>query len=177
MSRDIESSKNIDTVFFSTKEISGIQFKIYSSNKGIKHIFLNKSDENFEDANIAGIDPNDPLMFQVFNQLTEYFNNRRKIFTVPLDLQGSDFQVQVWNELLTIPYGKAISYKTLAERIGNKDSVRAVGKANGSNPVPIIVPCHRVINSDGSLGGYSAGLPVKRKLLELEGILNLNLFN
>jgi methylated-DNA-[protein]-cysteine S-methyltransferase len=172
-----ESSKNIDIAFFSTKEISGIQFKIFSSNKGIKHIFINKSDENIEDVNSTGIDPGDPLMFNVFNQLTEYFNNQRKTFIVPLDLQGSDFQVQVWNELLNIPYGKAISYKTLAERIGNKDSVRAVGKANGSNPVPIIVPCHRVINSNGSLGGYSAGLPVKIKLLELEGILNLNLFN
>jgi len=92
-------------------------------------------------------------------------------------LQGSDFQIKVWNELLNIPFGKAISYKTLSEKLGDKNLTRAVGKANGSNPVPIIVPCHRVINADGSLGGYSAGLHIKEKLLELEGILSLKLFN
>jgi methylated-DNA-[protein]-cysteine S-methyltransferase len=164
-------------VYFSTAEISGIHFNIFSSDKGINHIFINQKDAQFEAYNLTALQPDHPLMFNVFFELTEYFNCRRKNFNVPLELQGSDFQIKVWNELLKIPFGNAISYKTLSERIGNKSLVRAVGKANGSNPVPVIVPCHRVINSDGSLGGYSAGLPVKKKLLELEGIINLNLFN
>ena len=177
MSLNIELAKNSDNIFFSTAEISGIHFKIFSSPKGISHIFINKKNSKIDASNLTSLRPDDPLMFNVFNELSEYFNDRRKKFNIPLDLQGSDFQIKVWNELLNIPFGKVISYKTLSERLGDKNLTRAVGKANGSNPVPIIVPCHRVINADGSLGGYSAGLSIKEKLLELEGILSLKLFN
>jgi len=177
MSLNIELSKEFDNVFFSSAEISGIHFKIFSSSKGINHIYINKRNAKIEAVNLTSLHNDDPLMFNAFSELKEYFNNQRKEFNIPLDLQGSEFQIKVWNELLKIPFGKTISYKTLSERLGDKNLVRAVGKANGSNPVPILVPCHRVINADGSMGGFSAGLPVKEKLLELEGILSLKLFN
>ncbi|MDE3144626.1 MAG: methylated-DNA--[protein]-cysteine S-methyltransferase, partial [Bacteroidota bacterium] len=87
----------------------------------------------------------------------------RQKFTVPLDIHGTKFQMKVWQQLIQIPYGATISYQRLAENIGDTKAVRAVGKANGSNPVSIIIPCHRVINSNGKLGGYSGGLDVKEK--------------
>jgi methylated-DNA-[protein]-cysteine S-methyltransferase len=115
-------------------------------------------------------------MFGVFTQLEEYFNKKRKTFNVPLWLEGTAFQKNVWSKLQKIPFGKTISYKTLAERVGNIKSVRAVGGANSANPVPVIIPCHRVINADGTIGGYSAGLDIKLKLLQLEGSFNPDLF-
>lgn len=104
-------------------------------------------------------------------QLDEYFNKKRKDFSLPLDLQGTDFQKKVWNELLKIPFGKTISYMQLAINLGDKKCIRAAGTANGRNPVSIIVPCHRVIGSNGDLVGYGGGLDKKKWLLELEGIL------
>jgi methylated-DNA-[protein]-cysteine S-methyltransferase len=111
-----------------------------------------------------------PLLREVASQLTLYFHNSLKQFDVPLDLQGTPFQRKVWSALLEIPYGQVVSYADLAERIGSPKAFRAVGSANGRNPVPIIVPCHRVINAGGGLGGYSCGLAYKRLLLELEGV-------
>jgi methylated-DNA-[protein]-cysteine S-methyltransferase len=100
--------------------------------------------------------------------LKAYFRGELKEFDLPLEMQGTEFQLRVWNELRAIPYGETISYAQLAGRIGNPKAVRAVGLANGSNPIPIIVPCHRVIGSDGSLTGFGGGLATKKKLLELE---------
>ncbi len=105
-------------------------------------------------------------------QLEEYFAGRRRQFDLPLDLRGTDFQKRCWRELLKIPYGETRSYAEIARAIGNPLAVRAVGLANGQNPIAIIVPCHRVIGSDGSLTGYGGGLNVKRQLLELEGALS-----
>jgi methylated-DNA-[protein]-cysteine S-methyltransferase len=111
----------------------------------------------------------EPSLFrEAARQLDEYFDGRRKAFNLPLDPQGTPFQKQVWEQLHRIPYGQTISYKTLAERIGNPSAVRAVGAANGANPLPIVVPCHRVIGADGSLVGFGGGLPLKKYLLELE---------
>ena len=102
-------------------------------------------------------------------QLREYFAGQRKNFDVPLDLDwGSSFQRRVWKELSRIPFGQTASYKDIAKRINNPKAVRAVGSANGRNPFSIIVPCHRVIAADGSMGGYGGGLPAKRVLLTLE---------
>ena len=101
-------------------------------------------------------------------QLDEYFAGRRKTFDLALFPQGTAFQTQVWNALQTIPYGETISYKELALRIGKPKTIRAVGAANGANPIPIIIPCHRVIGHDGSLTGFGGGLPLKKRLLELE---------
>jgi methylated-DNA-[protein]-cysteine S-methyltransferase len=104
-------------------------------------------------------------------QLEEYFSGNRKQFDLPLAPQGTPFQQEVWHTLATIPYGETISYAQLAQRIGKPTAMRAVGAANGRNPLPIVLPCHRVIGADGSLTGFGGGLPTKQFLLELEGAL------
>lgn len=110
--------------------------------------------------------------FQVaLRQLAEYFAGRRRVFDLPLAPDGTEFQRSVWRVLVTIPYGATISYAELARRVGNARASRAVGLANGANPLPIVVPCHRVIGSDGSLTGFGGGLEMKRRLLTLEGAM------
>lgn len=104
-------------------------------------------------------------------QLSEYFAGRRERFDLPLAPAGTEFQLSVWRGLRKIPYGRTWSYAELADRIGRPRAMRAVGAANGANPLPIVVPCHRVIGADGSLTGFGGGLPAKRLLLELEGAL------
>ena len=104
-------------------------------------------------------------------QLGEYFEGTRQAFDLPLAPRGTDFQREVWLELRRIAYGETISYAQLAVRIGKPSAVRAVGAANGRNPLPIVVPCHRVIGADGSLTGFGGGLPTKQFLLQLEGAL------
>lgn len=111
----------------------------------------------------------DKALAETRRQLDEYFAGKRTDFTVPLDLRGTDFQLRCWNALIEIPYGKTCSYADLARKVGSPRGFRAVGMANHDNPIPIIVPCHRVITSDHKLGGYGGGLDVKEKLLELEG--------
>ena len=106
---------------------------------------------------------------RVESQLREYFAGRRQSFDVELNLQGTEFQLAVWNELLRIPYGDTITYAELARRIGKPSAIRAVGAANGANPIPVIVPCHRVIGSNGTLTGYGGGIERKQWLLALEG--------
>ena len=101
-------------------------------------------------------------------QLREYFAGRRTRFSVPLHMEGTEFQQRAWRAMRKIRYGSTVSYAQQAKTIGSPKAVRAVGSANGANPIPIIVPCHRVIASDGSLGGYALGLKMKRFLLELE---------
>lgn len=115
---------------------------------------------------------------QCLEELDEYFHKGRKFFTVELDLHGTDFQKRVWAELLTIPFGKTASYEELAIRLGDVNTIRAVGLANGQNPVAIIVPCHRVIGKNGDLTGYAGGLDKKEWLLYHEGSIlkQLNLF-
>lgn len=102
-------------------------------------------------------------------QLDEYFAGRRREFDLPLAPHGTPFQLRVWAALRTIPHGATVSYGELARRLGMTNGSRAVGLANGANPLPIVVPCHRVIGSDGSLTGFGGGLETKRRLLELEG--------
>jgi methylated-DNA-[protein]-cysteine S-methyltransferase len=104
----------------------------------------------------------------VMKQLEQYFAGRLQTFTLPLSLQGTDFQLSVWQALTTIPYGRTVSYGAIAKKIGNPKSSRAVGAANGQNPVSIIVPCHRVIGQNGKLVGYGGGLLIKEALLGLE---------
>ena len=108
---------------------------------------------------------------EVKRQLKAYFDGKLKAFDVPLSPRGTEFQLKVWEALRTIPYGKTWSYGELARRIRRPDAQRAVGAANGQNPLPVIVPCHRVIGADGSLTGFGGGLPIKQKLLALEGAL------
>lgn len=111
----------------------------------------------------------DPVIDQTIDQLEDYFSGQRQHFDLPLSLAGSDFQQQVWQALIKVPYGETYSYLQLSELLGNPKAIRAVASANGANAISIIVPCHRIIGSDGSLTGYAGGLPAKEKLLKLEG--------
>jgi methylated-DNA-[protein]-cysteine S-methyltransferase len=168
--------KNQDHLYYSFLKISGIHFRIFASPKGIRRIFLNDKDAIMKTSSLTKLHPDDPYLFNVFTELKEYFSGERKKFNVPLDSGGTEFQNKVWNELLKIPYGKLRTYKDIAIKIGNKKAVRAVGRANSTNHVPIIIPCHRVIASNGKLGGYAGGVSLKERLLELEGSLSLELF-
>ena len=114
--------------------------------------------------------PSSPV-WEAAEQLRQYFSGERTAFELRLSPQGTEFQRRVWRELERIPYGKTISYGELARRLGNPNASRAVGSANGANPLPIVVPCHRVIGANGSLTGFTAGVGVKAKLLEHEGFL------
>jgi methylated-DNA-[protein]-cysteine S-methyltransferase len=105
---------------------------------------------------------------KIIEQLRAYFAGEREDFDLPLAPRGTPFQQKVWRRLCEIPYGETISYGELAKQIGNPQASRAVGLANGSNPIPIVIPCHRVIGSNGKLTGYGGGLPIKEKLLALE---------
>jgi methylated-DNA-[protein]-cysteine S-methyltransferase len=120
----------------------------------------------------AAIDPSwqrdDSAFTRVRHQLDEYFAGTRNTFELPLSMAGGEFERRVWDELLAIPYGETASYGEIAARVGNPGAARAVGLANGRNPIAVIVPCHRVIGSDGSLTGYGGGLERKRLLLDLE---------
>jgi methylated-DNA-[protein]-cysteine S-methyltransferase len=167
----------MNEIYYSKEIISGITIVIITSRKGIKKIFLNPKTELQDLSTATKLRSDDPYLFGIFNQLKEYFEGTRKVFDVPLDVDGTDFRKKVWNELQKIPYGKTISYKTLSEKLGDVKAIRAVGKANGQNPVAIIIPCHRVIGADGSLIGYASGLDIKQKLLHLEGALNPELFD
>ena len=110
-----------------------------------------------------------PLFREARRQLDEYFDGQRRDFHLPLRPEGTEFQKKVWQVLYHIPYGQVISYRELAARVGSPRAFQAVGQANGHNPLPILIPCHRVIAADGNLGGYSGGLERKRFLLHLEG--------
>ncbi|WP_217495889.1 methylated-DNA--[protein]-cysteine S-methyltransferase [Mangrovivirga cuniculi] len=103
-------------------------------------------------------------------QLDEYFQNKRVSFDLPLKMIGTDFQIDIWKKLMEIPYGETISYLELAEKAKNPKAIRAIASANGANSIALIIPCHRIIGSDGSMVGYAGGLKVKKELLKLEGV-------
>jgi methylated-DNA-[protein]-cysteine S-methyltransferase len=116
-----------------------------------------------------------PLLVEAVRQLEAYFRGELREFQLPLDFEGTDFQKRVWRQLQTIPYGQTRSYSEIARAIGSPQAVRAVGAANGANPIAIVVPCHRVIGASGKLVGYGGGLPLKKRLLELEGVVTASL--
>ena len=109
-----------------------------------------------------------PLIKKAFKELDEYFSGKRKTFDLPLKLNGTEFQKKICQELIKIPYGKTISYKELAKRAGNENACRAAGMANNKNKIMIVIPCHRVIGSNGNLTGYAFGLEIKKQLLDME---------
>jgi len=117
------------------------------------------------------VEESSEVITQTIKELEEYFNLERKVFNIPLLLVGTDFQKSVWQGLIDTPFGTTASYLELAKRIGNEKAVRAVASANGANSIAILVPCHRIIGSNGNLVGYAGGLDVKRKLLEIENNL------
>ncbi len=122
---------------------------------------------------VDGITDNRNRNKDAIDQLARYFNGKLAKFTVPTDLIGTPFQIRVWKELLKIPYGTTITYKHLARRVFASNATQAVGRANGANPLPIIIPCHRVLGSNGALVGYSCGVKTKEFLLRLEGAIML----
>lgn len=132
---------------------------LIASEMGLKSIEWEELDVPYKETKV---------LKQAKKELKEYFLGKRTKFEVPLDIRGTEFQRRVWKELMRIPFGKTISYKALADRLKTR-GYQAVGSANGKNPLCIIIPCHRVLSHDGTLGGYSGGLDKKIKLLNLEG--------
>ncbi len=153
-------------MYYSKFTAEPLQFTVFADEEGIFSLFINDSPKI--PAGFIELPIEDKHFYDISEQMAEYLKGRRKVFNAKTHLKGTEFQVQVWNALKEIPYGETVSYKTLAIQIGNEKAVRAVGGANKLNPLPIIVPCHRVIQADGSLGGYACGIKVKRMLLDLE---------
>ena len=144
----------------------------YYYDSPIGRLFLAESEGAITDVAFRpiedSVEKNTPLLEQTAKMLREYFDGKRKAFDLPISLIGTEFQKKAWNALLAIPYGQTRSYKEQAVAIGNPKSCRAVGAANGKNPISVIVPCHRVIGADGSPIGYGGGIGVKQALLDLE---------
>ncbi len=139
--------------------------KLIVTDSGVRSIRFTSPPDQAEER------PDHPVMRQLVGELDRYFAGRPTTFSVPLDPQvGTPFQRRVWEELTRIPYGETRSYGEVAAALGSPRAARAVGSANGSNTIPIVVPCHRVIKADGGLGGYGSGVEIKRKLLKLEQI-------
>lgn len=145
------------------------KLKLVGSDQGLAAILWENDRPGRVRLEIAGHDDGHPVLVEAARQLEEYFAGHRKEFAVKLDVVGTDFQRKVWKALLTIPFGETRSYGQIARNIGSPDAVRAVGAANGRNPVAIIAPCHRVIGSTGRLTGFAGGLDAKARLLALEG--------
>lgn len=134
---------------------------IVATNDYITNLYINYN-------NIKAIQEETKLISQTANEIKEYLDGNKKSFSIPIKIEGTDFQKKVWQELLKISYGETRSYKDIAININNSKACRAVGTAIKNNPIPIIIPCHRVINSNKNLGGYAYGLEIKKILLKIE---------
>mgnify|MGYP003507192100 CR=1 FL=1 len=147
--------------------------RITASEKGVTSIDLSSQDRAVLQESAENNDEAVSIVEEAGAQLLAYIAGTRREFSFPVDCSaGTPFQRKVWKAITRIPYGRVRSYQWVAMRVGGKQYARAVGMALGANPVPIVVPCHRIISHDGSLGGFSCGLPLKRRLLSLEGTLN-----
>ena len=138
------------------------EIKITADEEFVNSILFVFDDTEMEEENLNSV------LKECKVQLSQYFSGKRKEFDIPIKQEGTEFQKKVWDELLKIPYGKTVSYNFIAESLGDKKSIRAVGAANGKNQISILVPCHRVMGSDGSLTGYAGGLWRKKWLLNHE---------
>ena len=152
------------------KVVDGVELRVVANAAGIRTI-------EFDLQPVPECPRNDRnlLLLEAARQLRAYFAGQLREFLLPLDIEGTDFQKRVWRQVAAIPYGETRSYLQIAVAIGSPIGVRAVGAANGANPVPIVVPCHRVIGARGKLVGYGGGLAMKKRLLELEGAMALPL--
>jgi methylated-DNA-[protein]-cysteine S-methyltransferase len=142
---------------------------LIASSKGLAAVLWENDKPNRVHAKAEEANEQHPVLLEAERQLQEYFAGNRNTFSLPLDMIGTPFQQQVWEALTTIPHGETRNYQQIANQLGNPKAVRAVGAANGRNPVSIIVPCHRVIGANGSLTGFAGGLEAKAYLLSLEG--------
>lgn len=146
---------------------------LVASRVGLQKVFWTKEENIPLSKSLDEVAPEFIFINQAIKEISEFLKGERKLFTVPLDIAGTDFQKKVWKELIKIPYGETKSYKDVAESIKSK-AIRAVGTANGRNPLCIIIPCHRVITTSKKLGGYSGGVDTKKRLLELEDDASFN---
>jgi methylated-DNA-[protein]-cysteine S-methyltransferase len=144
------------------------KLKIVASDRGLTAILWENDQPTRVRLGEMREDAGHPVLVETERQLTEYFRGDRKTFALELDFSGPDFQKRVWQELLAIPYGETRSYGDIAKKLGNPKACRAVGAANGKNPISIIAPCHRVVGSNGKLTGFAGGLEAKAYLLRLE---------
>ena len=168
----------METIHISDVEAPIGRMRVASTEKGLAYVELPKAAgcglRGWIHQQLRGArcreahEPNAAAIAQIF----EYLEGERTEFDLRLDLRGTEFQLQVWEALQAIPFGECRSYRDIAVAVGRPRAVRAVGTANGANPLPLIVPCHRVINSDGKLGGYGGGLPLKAQLLAMEARAN-----
>jgi methylated-DNA-[protein]-cysteine S-methyltransferase len=163
------------TVYYDSRELPLLgRIRVAATARGICRISLPAHPvEDFLGAILKKFNPdiiiqNNEIFNNLYIQLEEYLRGERRDFNLPFDLRGTDFQLQVWEALSRIPYGETCSYKDLAGQIRRPKAVRAVGQANHGNPVPVVIPCHRVIGSDGDPTGYGGGIPLKKQLLALE---------
>lgn len=148
------------------------ELKLVASDKGLAAILWENDNPRRVQLAPVSEDKNHPVLLEAERQLKDYFSGKRRSFSVKLDFKGTEFQKKVWAALLTIPFGETRSYGQIAKQIKNPKAVRAVGAANGKNPISIIAPCHRVIGSTGKLTGFAGGLEAKERLLALEGRQN-----
>ncbi len=160
--------------------VSGYQFKLMespvglltlvASNQGLAGVLWENDDPKRVQLTPRVLHAQNPILQETERQLNEFFKGERTVFELPLDFKGTSFQKAVWHELLKTPFGCVRSYSDVAKAIGNIKAVRAVGAANGKNPISIICPCHRIIGADGSLTGFAGGMKAKMTLLKLENI-------
>ena len=156
------------TLFYTEMKSPVGKLKLVASAKALLAVLWEKERPNRVKLDTAKLHQNHPILLEAERQLREYFAGARSQFELPLELRGSEFQNKVWRALTEIPFGQTISYSDLAKTIGSPKASRAVGAANGKNPLSIVIPCHRVIGTDGTLAGFAGGLETKAKLLSLE---------
>lgn len=142
--------------------------KLVASDKGLVGLLWEDDKPKRTHFEPQQLDEKHPILLEAEQQLNEFFAGQRTVFKLPLDFKGTAFQKAVWSALLTVPFGETRTYGDIAKAINNSKAVRAVGAANGRNPIAIICPCHRIIGADGSLTGFAGGLKIKAALLELE---------
>lgn len=157
------------SLFFRLVDSPVDRLKLVASDKGLVAVLWENDSPKRVKLEEALDGTNHPILARTEEQLKEYFAGKRKLFSIPLDIRGTPFQRHVWQVLQTIPFGETRTYSDLAKQLGNPAATRAVGAANGRNPVSIIVPCHRVIGASGKLTGFAGGLAAKAHLLGLEG--------
>lgn len=146
------------------------ELTLVASDKGLTAILWENDDPDRVRLADRTEQPDHPILVETARQLGEYFAGKRSAFDLPLDFQGTDFQKRVWAQLLAIPFGETRSYGEIARALGQPTASRAVGAANGKNPISIVAPCHRVVGTNGSLTGFAGGLQAKQRLLAIEGL-------
>jgi methylated-DNA-[protein]-cysteine S-methyltransferase len=167
-----QAERRVRSYVYKTMESPIGELTLVASDAGLAAILWENDNPHRVRLNIVAENDSHPVLVETERQLGEYFAGKRTRFALPLDFSGTEFQRTVWRALLTIPFGETRSYSQIAAQIGKPTAARAVGAANGRNPISIVAPCHRVIGSSGELTGFAGGLEAKARLLALEGVVN-----